>query len=65
VRSAPGRPSRAARTRGIWEGQGPRRERAQRAQAKPSTRARPEQAGGGQLRLVYGKVERYYERIIP
>jgi hypothetical protein len=37
------------RTRvGIWEGQGTRGDRAQRAQAKPSTRARPEHAGGGQ-----------------
>ena len=31
---------------GIWEGQGPRRWRAQRAQAKPSTRART-RAGRG------------------
>jgi RHS repeat-associated protein len=36
------------RTRaGIWEGQGTRRDRAQRAQAQPSTRARPEHAGVG------------------
>jgi hypothetical protein len=56
------RPSHPGAAR-IWEGQGPRRERAERAQAgdegrrrtlraslvPPSTRARPEQAGGGQL----------------
>jgi hypothetical protein len=55
------RPSHPGAAR-IWEGQGPRRERAERAQAggsvssrmqaarmqcPPSTRARPEQAGGG------------------
>jgi RHS repeat-associated protein len=40
--------ARSRRRARIWEGQGPRRERAQRAQPKASTRARPEQVGGGQ-----------------
>jgi hypothetical protein len=71
-----GQPLPSARSRRrarIWEGQGPRRERAQRAQAgddvrrrllhapllPPSTRARPEQAGGGQLERI-----RRYDRVI-
>jgi RHS repeat-associated protein len=38
---------------GLREGQGPRRRRAQRAQASaPSTRARAEQAGGGQQKSI-------------
>src|SRR5688572_17372036 len=56
TRSGPSHPRAAARRAWIGEGQGPRRERAQRAQAKPSTRARPEQAGGGQLALSHGCV---------
>ena len=58
--AAPPMPRSPVGETGIGEGQGTRRDRAQRAQAKPSTRARPEHAGAWATRQL--RVQQPHQR---